>query len=260
MIIAIVFSFSIADTVLAGSSEDGNVSHQIAPCSVPLSDDWIVTSDCILTTNTIAPQNVWIQNNSVVTIPNQITLGVNFANFNLTVFSGSGLLIQFGWALTQQELVQGEFEDCSDGWTVTGYYIPLESDFIGNFITIIIDGETRQFKQDFVDSIKVEGWGKTLLGDYLGWYGNSFHLNNNAVDVDGNPLVVGVIAVDTAIVTPDSNLIIPTLPNPWNEVIFLSSDEGTGVTQQHIDVFTGVGIAAEQETFRITGSGNTVCQ
>jgi hypothetical protein len=46
--------------------------------------------------------------------------------------------------------------------------------------------------------------------------------------------------------------------------VFTAVDTGGGpngndVTGKHIDVFTGDGKAAEQETFRITGEGNTVC-
>ena len=244
----------------AGTSANTLVNAQTTPCSVPLSGDWIVTSSCTLMNTSTAPGDVWIQNNSVLIIPDQETLEVDFDNNNLTVSSGSGLLIQLGGTLKQQEFKIGEFIDYSSGWKVTGYYVPLEADYSGEFVTINIDGESREFRQDFVDSIKLEGWGKTLSGDYLGWYSNSFHINSNAVNVDGNPLTVGIVAVDTAIVDPNSNLIIPTLPDPWNDFVFLSSDVGSGVDQRHVDVFTGVGIAAEQETFRITGNGNTVCQ
>jgi 3D (Asp-Asp-Asp) domain-containing protein len=261
LVFLIIASFSIGGNFsFAGLSTSNTSGFQATPCLVPLSGDWIVTSNCTLMNSVTVPANVWIQNNSVLTIPNQITLFVDFENNNLTVFSGSGLLILLGGTLQQQESIPGEFNDCSSGWTVTGYFIPLEADYTGEFVSINIQGISREFKQDFVDSIKLEGWGKTLSGDYLGWYSNSFHINNNAVDSEGNPLVVGIVAVDNAVVDPNSNLIIPTLPTPWNEVVFLSSDVGTGVNQKHVDVFTGIGLIAEQETFRITSNGNTVCQ
>ncbi len=262
MVLGIIASFSFgANFVFAGVFGDSTISQQVAPCVPPLTGDWIVISDCTLGDSVTVPQNVWVQNNSVLTIPNQVTLGIDFENFNLIVFSGSGILIQFGGAIKQQELISdNEYNDCSSGWNVTGYYIPLEENYFGEFFTIVIDGQTREFRQDFIDSIKVEGWGKTLSGDYLGWYNNSFHLNGNALDKDGNILVVGIIAVDPTIVELNSNLIIPTLPPPWDEIVFLFSDVGSGVNQKHIDVFTGVGTAAEQETFQITSSNNIVCQ
>ncbi len=42
-------------------------------------------------------------------------------------------------------------------------------------------------------------------------------------------------------------------------MVFSGLDEGPSINGKHIDVFTGEGIDAENETFRITGSNNTVC-
>ncbi len=148
---------------------------------------------------------------------------------------------------------------CSSDWYVTGYFIPLEREFSEKFIIITINEEPREFRQDFVDAIKVEGWGETLSGDYLGWYDNSFHIENNALDMDGEVLKVGKIAVDTTVIYHDAKLTIPTLPEPWNEIIFIASDEGTSIKGKHIDIFTGSGNSAESEAFRITGYNNEVC-
>ena len=148
---------------------------------------------------------------------------------------------------------------CSSDWYVTGYFIPLEHEFSDKFITIIINGDTREFRQDFVDTIKIEGWGETLSGDYLGWYDNSFHIENNALDLDGEILEVGKIAVDTTIIDHDALVTIPTLPEPWNKIVFIASDEGTSIKGKHIDVFTGAGNDAKEEAFRITGYSNEVC-
>jgi membrane-bound lytic murein transglycosylase len=52
---------------------------------------------------------------------------------------------------------------------------------------------------------------------------------------------------------------IATLPTPWASKTFRATDIGVGITGQHIDVFTGTGSAAEQETFRITSDNNRVC-
>jgi len=233
----------------------------ITECIVPPSDDWIINSHCTLIESKIAPGSVLVQNNSVLTIPDGVTLGIDFANFNLTVFSGSGALIQSGGAIKQMELnLEDVFNSCTNEWDITGYHTPIESDYSGEFIPVVIDTVEREFREDFVDRVMVNGWGKTLAGDYLGWYSNSFHLNDNALDSEGNVLVVGIIAVDPTIIDPNTNLIIPTLPEPWNEVIFLSSDVGPSIIGKHIDVFTGEGAAAAQETFRITGSNNTVCE
>ena len=65
------------------------------PCVLPISEVWIITSSCILSTNSIAPENVMIQNNSVLTIPNNLILTINSGQ-NITIQSGSGVLIKFG--------------------------------------------------------------------------------------------------------------------------------------------------------------------
>ncbi|MFQ5476453.1 MAG: 3D domain-containing protein [Nitrosopumilus sp.] len=152
-----------------------------------------------------------------------------------------------------------QLSSCSSDWYVTGYFIPSESEFSDEFVTIIINEVPREFRQDFVDTIKIEGWGETLSGDYLGWYDDLFHLENNALDLDGEILEVGKIAVDTTIIDHDAKVTIPTLPEPWNETIFIASDEGTSIKGKHIDVFTGAGNDAKEETFRITGYNNEVC-
>ncbi len=254
------FSFGV-ENVFAGIHSDNLTEPSIIGCSLPLSDDWIVTSDCTMLESKTVPGNVWIQNNSLLTIPEGVTLGIDFLNFNLTVFSGSGVLIQSGGTITQQDFnLEDYFSSCSNEWYITGYHTPVEEDYSGDFIPITINEISREFRQDFVEKVMVNGWGRTLAGDYLGYYSNSFHLNDNALDSEGNVLVVGIIAVDPTIIEPNSNLIIPTLPDPWNEVIFQSSDEGASIIGKHIDVFTGEGAEAAQETYRITGNDNRVCQ
>jgi hypothetical protein len=41
--------------------------------------------------------------------------------------------------------------------------------------------------------------------------------------------------------------------------LLFATDIGVGIVGQHIDVFTGTGTTAEQETFRITSNDNRVC-
>ncbi len=152
-----------------------------------------------------------------------------------------------------------QLASCSSDWYVTGYFIPLEREFSNSFTTIIINEIPREFRQDFIDAVKIEGWGESLSGDYLGWYDDSFHINNNALDLDGEILQVGKIAVDTEIINHDARVTIPTLPKPWNETLFIASDEGMSIKGKHIDVFTGSGNNAKEEAFRITGYNNEVC-
>ncbi|MBN4046307.1 hypothetical protein JYT57_01375 [Nitrosarchaeum koreense] len=171
----------------------------------------------------------------------------------------SNSLMNFLLNIPQNETLE-QFTSCTDGWYVTGYFVPVESDYSDELITISIDETQREFREDFVNALKIEGWGKTLSGDYLGWYGNSFHINDVALDQNGQPLVTGMIAVDNTLIDRGTKLTISTLPQPWNEIIFLSADEGPAIIGKHIDMFTGEGKLAETETFRITSENNTVCK
>lgn len=151
------------------------------------------------------------------------------------------------------------FSTCSSDWYVTGYYTPVESDYSGDFKTVIVDKEVRQFKSDFLADVKQEGWGRTLSGDYVGWYHFSYHLSDASLDLVGNKLTVESVAVDTSVLKLGTSLKITTLPHPWNELTFKASDVGPSVDGKHIDVFTGEGEQAKLETFRITGDRNEVC-
>src|SRR5437660_2369057 len=62
-------------------------------CVPPTSVDWIITASCTLASSATAPANVKVQNNSLLTIPNGISLNVDFKNHFLLVNSGSGVYI-----------------------------------------------------------------------------------------------------------------------------------------------------------------------
>jgi len=151
------------------------------------------------------------------------------------------------------------FSNCSSDWYITGYFTPVESDYFGDFQKITFGDEIKQFRSDFLSVVKIEGWGKTISGEYVGWYDNSFHINDIALDSHGEPLLVQLVAVDPEIIKQKTNLLIPNLPSPWNEIVFESSDIGPSITGKHIDVYVGEGKQAELETFRITSIENDVC-
>jgi 3D (Asp-Asp-Asp) domain-containing protein len=151
------------------------------------------------------------------------------------------------------------FSDCTSGWYITGYFTPAESDYSGRLVTIGIDGTTYEFREDFVEEIRTEGWGRTDFGKYLGWYGGSFHLSEKPLDAKGNELVVNTVAVDPSLIASDSKITIPSLPEPWDALVFTGSDTGTTIVGKHVDVYTGEGKAAHNETYRITGHDNVVC-
>jgi len=73
-------------------------------CSPPISGDWIITASCIISSSpsnpTINNGDLVVQNNSVLTIASGVSLDIDFTLHNLTVASGSGILIKSGGAIT----------------------------------------------------------------------------------------------------------------------------------------------------------------
>jgi len=148
---------------------------------------------------------------------------------------------------------------CSDEWYITGYYTPLEKDFSGETVKVEINGKTDEFKQDFLETIKIEGWGKTISGQYIGWYDSSFHFNDFPTDMHDNELIVMMVAADPDVLEQGLSISITSLPSPWNTMEFMVSDVGPSIIGKHIDVYVGEGEEARIETERITGYENTVC-
>ncbi len=74
--------------------------HSHTPCHLPGSGDWVITTSCMLSTNYVTLENVIVRNNSVLVILDEITLDIDFLTNNLTIESGSGVLIESGGTIT----------------------------------------------------------------------------------------------------------------------------------------------------------------
>jgi 3D (Asp-Asp-Asp) domain-containing protein len=152
-------------------------------------------------------------------------------------------------------------QTCSEGWYITGYYVPREDELPDTTEQINVErvGDLN-FSQKFLNEIRTEGWGITRFGWALGYYSNAWHRSDTgALDAAGNLLTDGAIAIDRSVIPRGAHVQIATLPSPWSSKTFRATDIGNGIVGQHIDVFTGIGLAAEQETFRITSNNNRVC-
>jgi 3D (Asp-Asp-Asp) domain-containing protein len=150
---------------------------------------------------------------------------------------------------------------CSDGWYITGYYVPREDELPDTDEQIDVERiGTMTFSQKFLNETRTEGWGITRFGWALGYYYGGWHRSDSGpLDAAGNPLRDGAIAIDRSVIPSGSHVQISTLPSPWSSKTFSATDIGVGIVGQHIDVFTGTGSTAEQETFRITSNNNRVC-
>src|SRR5215467_4752778 len=72
---------------------------------------------------------------------------------------------------------------CSEGWRITGYFTPIETDYNSGEMTEIEVGRLGKmsFDSEFIRTVFDEnkgfgeGWGKTRFGWYLGNYRGSWH-------------------------------------------------------------------------------------
>ncbi|TCS43020.1 3D domain-containing protein [Reinekea marinisedimentorum] len=148
---------------------------------------------------------------------------------------------------------------CSDGWYITGYYTPLESDYQGERTSIIIDLSIKtDFPSSFLRDVKMEGWGKTRFGWYLGYYSNEWHRAVQPLDAKGQALTIGTVSADPKQVALGSQVTIPSNHHFLKGNEFIAADVGQMIRNQHIDIYAGEGLPAKQKTLAFTGQ-QTVC-
>jgi 3D (Asp-Asp-Asp) domain-containing protein len=151
--------------------------------------------------------------------------------------------------------------NCSNGWRITGYYTPLETDFHGAPQQITVQGQgTDSFPGDFLAGVQMEGWGQTRHGWFLGYYAKKYTSADAPQSARGRPLAVGSLAVDKNEIPFGSSVRIPGLPAPWNNQLFVADDVGSMINQKHVDVYCGTGASAQAQTMRITGNNQRLCQ
>src|SRR5438270_1832434 len=87
--------------------------------------------------------------------------------------------------------------NCSDGWRITGYFTPVETDYTSpDLKEVDVKGVgPTSFNTEFLRTIfnedrgYGEGWGKTRFGWYLGNYGGSWHKSDAPLDANDEPLL-----------------------------------------------------------------------
>ncbi|TKB43206.1 3D domain-containing protein [Thalassotalea mangrovi] len=144
---------------------------------------------------------------------------------------------------------------CEDNWRITGYYTPIETDFsVAPYKSLTLkNDETYRFKLNFVNAVRIEGWGKTRFGWYLGYFSGHWHKSQTPLNSIGKPLVIGEVAVDNRIIPKQSQVHIPNIKAHLNRSEFIASDVGSAIKQKHVDVYTGEGDQARHKTYAITG-------
>jgi 3D (Asp-Asp-Asp) domain-containing protein len=151
---------------------------------------------------------------------------------------------------------------CSPKWKVTGYFTPIEIEYPQSRQTqISVEKIGRSIhSSEFLDAVKIEGWGKTKEGWYLGRFSNKWHKSKHPLNSIGKPLRTGSIATDKRVIPTGTNLTIPTLPNHLKHQQYISDDVGSAIKNLHVDIYTGEGRQAEKMTYEITGKDHTVCR
>ncbi|WP_068547172.1 3D domain-containing protein [Thalassotalea crassostreae] len=151
-------------------------------------------------------------------------------------------------------------EYCENNWKITGYYTPIELDFKSKQTRLIRISSTQSYmlNEDFVNAVKIEGWGKTKFGWYLGYYGKTWHKQSKPLNAYGRALTKGAIAVDKNLIAKDSVVKIQGLESILNIDQFVAVDVGSAIKQKRIDVYTGEGLSAKQKTYAVTGN-HQVC-
>ncbi|MEP6904087.1 MAG: 3D domain-containing protein [Actinomycetota bacterium] len=175
------------------------------------------------------------------------------------VYSGERKTYSFN-DFGQNNSAQTKNADCSDGWRITGYFTPLESDYNSpeRHEIEIAEGGKFTFNEEFLKVVFDEnegfgeGWGKTRFGWYLGNYNGRWHKADAPLDANNSPLETNSVAVDNQVIPTDSIVKIPGLPDDYGTKKFIANDVGVTVHGKHIDVYTGEGKDAEQEMYRIT--------
>lgn len=158
-----------------------------------------------------------------------------------------------------------EILTCSSGWRVTGYFCPLESEYPDVTKRVNTDKGSRVFRTEFLYHVETEGWGETIIGDYLGFYSNSYHIATEPLDSQGNVLQLDTAAVDPRIIPFGTRFKVSSLAPAYRDMIYVARDIGlqqtgsVGVFDYSVDLYMGVGKIAEQKTFDVTGSNQVLC-
>ena len=144
---------------------------------------------------------------------------------------------------------------CSENWKITGYYSPIEADFpFEKNASVMVQKQGRiHFNATFLKEVKLEGWGRTRYGWYLGYFSKKWHKSATPLDARGKNLELGAVAIDRQYLKMGNRISIPQVNDvigvPW----FVASDVGSAIKQKHIDVYTGEGKLAKKTSWQVTG-------
>jgi len=144
---------------------------------------------------------------------------------------------------------------CSENWKITGYYSPIEADFpqVKNTSVRVKNMGNIPFNQSFVSDVKLNGWGRTRYGWYLGYFGKQWHKSDTPLDAQGKHLQLGAVAIDREFLKMGNKIVIPQVNDIVGVSWFVARDTGSAIKKKHIDVYTGEGKLARAVSWKVTG-------
>ncbi len=144
---------------------------------------------------------------------------------------------------------------CSENWKITGYYSPIEADFplIKNTRVMVNHVGSIPFNQSFISDVKLNGWGRTRYGWYLGYFGKQWHKSDTPLDAQGKHLQLGAVAIDREFLKMGNRIVIPQVNDIVGVSWFVARDTGSAIKKKHIDVYTGEGKLARAVSWKVTG-------
>lgn len=166
----------------------------------------------------------------------------------------------FGVSVTGRDPVEvGADVEAGDGVAlrfegqVTGYFTPIAQEYGGDVQAILVGMERVLVPEEFAAAVMMEGWGRLSDGRCLGRYGGRWHLADFPKDARGGELEVGLVAVDRSRVPLGSRLRVPSLPEPFGEMVFTAADVGKAIEGNDVDVYCGEGDEARRLSYAVTG-------
>ena len=139
---------------------------------------------------------------------------------------------------------------------VTVYYTPDEKEYSGSKTTA--SGVSGKYRSDFLTAVKMEGYGRTDSGSYIGYENGKFSISDKPLSCSGTTLTKEKsVAVD--------NYYIPRYNDngTWKRATLSihglsyyrrAEDSGGDINGYHIDVYAGIGKTAYNNLCKAIGS------
>lgn len=222
-------------TITAKNKKGEAVSGKSVKCTVSGSGASVYSCDG--KTNSSGKAVIKIRKRAHGDITLKVTVGAKTKSFSSTI--------------ARQVLYENLFR-------LTAYYTPDEKDFSGK--KIAASGISGTYKNDFLTAVKMEGYGKTDSGSYIG-YDGKFSKSDNPLSCTGTVLKKEkTVAVDNHYIPRylDNGIWKRATLSIYNLPYYRrAEDNGAAINGYRIDVYAGVGKKAYDNLCKSISDGYT---